>query len=131
MSRAFFTGALNVHDVEAIQSSSRLMMERMKLESAWRGRILNPALSATQTELTQTAKSVMEALTKFGDEAIDLSTLPKDRVNGKHLAVLLRATWTRKQATKGWADALEAARAALANQGVNPNEALIGMVTPE
>lgn len=131
MSRAFFTGSLNVSEVEAIQSSARLMMERTKLESTWRGRILNPVLPASQSELTKTAKSVMEAIAKFGDEAIDLTILPADRINAKHLAVLLRATWTRKQATKGWKDALEATRTALANQGVNPDEALIGMVTTE
>lgn len=131
ISRAFFTGGLDDSAVESIQAGVRRIQERTRLEAGWKDRVLNCKLTVDSAELTRTAKSVMAALTKFGDEAIDLSALPADRVNGMHLAVLLRATWTRKESTKGWKTALGIARAALANQGVDPSEALIGMVTPE
>jgi hypothetical protein len=70
----------------------------------------------------------MQALLAYGPAAIDLRGLPVDRVNGMHLAVVLRATFSRKAQTPGWDQALVIAQAALQRDNISVASALGGLL---
>lgn len=77
--------------------------------------------------LTVTAETALEAIAEYGPEVIPTSDLSGLQIQGEHLATLLRATYSWRNEIAGWSEALEVARRSLADQGVDPDDALYGM----
>ncbi len=94
----------------------------------WKAQVLNRNAAVTANALTGTVKPVFQALTVLGAGAIDLRDLPAEQVNGVHLAVVLRATFKLRNRTPGWKDALAIARQALARDGLEERDALVGLI---
>lgn len=109
------------------QASKERQREFTSLETQWKAQVLGPNSGVDAKSLTKTVKVVFQAVTQYGGAAIDLRDLPQERVNGMQLAVVLRATMARRELTKGWAEALEVARAALRRDGLDDSDALSGL----
>lgn len=99
-----------------------------ELAATWKQQLLNRHAELSANALTKTVKPVFKALTLYGAGAIDLRGLSADTVNGVHLAVILRATLTRKSMTPGWSEALSVARTALHRDGIDETDALAGLI---
>jgi hypothetical protein len=93
----------------------------------WRRFVCDPLAPSDKMSLKITAKAVFDALSTEGPSSIDLRQVRATEVSGKHLAILLRCTSTWRSDVPGWADALEAARKALALEGRDPQGALFGL----
>jgi hypothetical protein len=110
--------------------SARAEIDRRREEFAqqWRACVLDSNAELTADALTETARPVFEALLELGDWAVDLSGLSAERVNGVHLAVILRATLRHKSTTKGWEEALNVAREAVIRMGLPERKVLSGLI---
>jgi hypothetical protein len=97
------------------------------LAAKWKAMLLDRNAPVNAKALTATVKPIFQALSWFGAGAVDLSDLPVESVNGMHLAVILRATYSRKSQTFGWDRALDVAREALKRDGINEAHALAGL----
>lgn len=98
-----------------------------RLAQQWSAQLLNPQAGTRGKDLAKTATPVFEALLHLGPASIDLRNLPAEQVNGMHLAVILRATLSRRASTPGWDTALGLARQALVRAGIDPEIALSGL----
>lgn len=90
--------------------------------------VLNVRASTDVDALTQTTDAVLDAVLELGPENISLFGLQPARVNGEHLAALLRMSLTWKDVVPGWADALVIARASIELSGEDPEDILFGMI---
>lgn len=106
----------------------KIVDEAKDMEAQWGKLVLERNAEVTANALSATVKPLFKALSSLGAGAIDLRSLPAERVNGVHLAVVLRATLSQKELTPGWEEALEVARAALRRDGIDEADALIGMI---
>ncbi len=97
---------------------------------AWLRRVLDPNISGTSAELTKTTRAVFEVLARYGARAINLAGFG-DRVNGMHLAMVLRATADELEGTEAWENALVVARSSLERAGIDPSIALYGLSQSE
>lgn len=79
-------------------------------------------------DLTVTAESVLEAISEFGPKILNLSLLDSNQVQGEHLATVLRTSFDWRDNVPGWNEALQVARQALLREGVDPEDALYGLV---
>jgi hypothetical protein len=98
------------------------------LAERWKRFVLDASAAWDADALDSTVEPLFEALIKLGPSAIDLRGLREEQVNGMHLAVVLRATFTVRHQTLGWQDALKVAESALRKQGCSPQEALMGLL---
>ena len=98
------------------------------LASAWKRHVLEIDAPTDVDTLSATARGVLGAVARLGPKSIDLSTFEPDHINGEHLAVVLRATYTWRAETPGWLDAVQVARVALERAGLDPGDALIGLL---
>lgn len=114
------------------RESGQLMewSEIQKWNRAWLQRVLNAQLVGNAAELTKTTRAVFEVLARYGSSAINLQGFGS-RVNGMHLAMVLRATADELDATEPWKKALGIARTALEAAGVDPKVALYGLTSAE
>ncbi|WP_156320518.1 hypothetical protein [Pseudomonas lini] len=79
-------------------------------------------------DLTITAEAVLDAISEFGPKILNLSLLDSNRVQGEHLATVLRTSFDWRDNVPGWNEALLVARQALVREGVDPEDALYGLV---
>jgi hypothetical protein len=93
----------------------------------WHVNLFDRYASNDALALSKTTKPLIRALLKGGPESIDLRNLDINKVNGMHLAVILRATSSKRDSVPGWREALTLARAALLRDNINANNALIGL----
>jgi hypothetical protein len=93
----------------------------------WQRHVLNPAAPPGVDALTETVRSVYNTLAAYGPAGLSLADLTFDTVQGEHLAALLRATFRLRTQISGWRHALFVAEAALRREGVDPNDALVGL----
>jgi hypothetical protein len=77
--------------------------------------------------LTITAETALEAVLEFGPAIIPTNDLGGIQVHGEQLATLLRATYSWRDEIPGWDHALGVAKLRLAEQGIDPDDALYGM----
>jgi type I restriction enzyme R subunit len=96
-------------------------------EPSWKSLVIDPAAKIDAEALSKTTMPLFKALSAGGPKSIDLTNLPQDRINGVHLAVVLRATFARRHETPGWDDALTQARIALKRDGLSEDDALMGL----
>jgi hypothetical protein len=78
-------------------------------------------------DLTITAETALEAVIEFGPAIIPTNDMAGIQIHGEQLATLLRVTYSWRNEIPGWGAALEVARLRLAEQGVDPDDALYGM----
>ncbi|WP_339435750.1 hypothetical protein [Pseudomonas sp. EL_65y_Pfl1_R32] len=78
--------------------------------------------------LTITSEAVLDAIGEFGPAIVRFEELTASRVQGEHLATMLRTSYVWRNEIPGWTEALEIAREALSNEGIDPADALYGMV---
>jgi hypothetical protein len=121
--------------VERIAESSNyklhqehLLNEYSLLAAKWKALVLDPSAGCKSKDLIKTTEPVFEALLKFGPSAIDLRDLQEEMVNGAHLAVVLRATFTRRTEVPGWSRALQIAKKNLESSGANVKSVLGGLI---
>lgn len=84
--------------------------------------------SADLDSLTVTAETALEAVIEFGPAIIPANDLDGIRIHGEQLATLLRATYSWRDEIPGWDHALGVAKLKLAEQGIDPDDALYGMI---
>ena len=84
--------------------------------------------SADLDSLTVTAETALEAVIEFGPSIIPARDLDGIQIHGEQLATLLRATYSWREEIPGWNYALSVAKLKLAEQGIDPDDALYGMV---
>jgi hypothetical protein len=104
-----------------------LWSRKQEARSKWLSRVLDRTLAPNSAELTKTVRPVFELLSQFGSESIDLRHLP-ETVNGVHLAAVLRSTADELDGTDAWRQALALAQRALLRDGLDPQDALLGMI---
>jgi hypothetical protein len=102
--------------------------EAKELAEQWKKLVLDRNAAVNANGLTSTVKPLFQALSRLGPGAIDLRGLPTDKVNGVHLAVVLRATFSMKTRTPGWEEALGIARNALKRDCIDEADALSGLI---
>lgn len=116
-------------EVSAVAAAQAQVAEAVsRLTAQWKTSLLDRDSGRRSRDLSKTVEPVMQALLAFGPSAIDLRDLPLERVNGLHLAVVLRVTFTQKEQTPGWTQALAVARAALRRENVSEASALSGLL---
>ena len=93
----------------------------------WQRYLLDPAASTDVDALSESVESVLETIDKDGPAAISLLQLDSTKVQGEHLATILRTTFRWRAQVPGWNSALAIAEAALRREGINPEEALYGL----
>ena len=99
------------------------------LSQQWKRLVLDKRADVTSKALTATVKPLFQVMTNYGVAAIDLEDLPDaDGINGVHLAVVLRATFSYRDRTRGWDSALCKARKALSRDGIDEKDALVGLI---
>lgn len=94
----------------------------------WQHHVLNPAASVDVDALTETVEATLDIIGESGPAALSLVGLRPEAVQGEHLATLLRASSTWRDQIPGWADALAVDIEALRKAGVEPKDALFGMI---
>jgi hypothetical protein len=94
---------------------------------AWQRYLFDPSASSDVDALTETAESVLEALTKYGPTGVSLIGLDEDNVQSEHLATILRTTYKWRSQIPGWNASLVVAAAALKRAGISPADALFGL----
>ena len=77
--------------------------------------------------LTVTAETALEAVIEYGPKVIPTNDLDGIQIHGEQLATLLRATYSWRDEIPGWDHALSVAKLRLAEQGIDPDDALYGM----
>lgn len=84
--------------------------------------------SADLDSLTVTAETALEAVIEFGPSIIPANDLDGIQIHGEQLATLLRVTYSWRDEIPGWDHALGVAKLRLAEQGIDPDDALYGMI---
>lgn len=117
--------------VEAVYRAAEAGRARQSLNIPivdWGHYVLNPDAPADVDVLTETVDMALDFVAKYGAAKIELSNLDPAKVNGEHLATLLRALSTWSNEIPGWQDALQVDIEALELAGVDPKDALFGMI---
>jgi hypothetical protein len=116
---------------DATQLSAMSIMDAWKRIAAterWRRFVVDRASSTDVDALTETVEAVLDFIAEFGPGALSLGGMNRDRVQCEHLAALLRATSSWRANIPGWYDALNLARAASADAGLDAEDILFGMI---
>jgi hypothetical protein len=87
----------------------------------------NPSAPVDVDALTETVGRLVDLVGEHGFHYLDLTTVTPSTVNGEHLAAVLRITSSNRILVKGWNHALQVARVALHQQGVNVADVLFGI----
>ena len=95
---------------------------------AWRKHVCNAAASPDVDALTETAEAVTTLVAEHGPARLDLRGLKAASVQGEHLATLLRSSFPWRDQVPGWGEAMDVAKTALRRAGIDPAEALFGLV---
>lgn len=95
---------------------------------AWRKYVCDVAASADVDALTETAEAVLDSIQAHGPALFNLKGLHAVAVNGEHLATVLRTSFTWRDQVPGWHEALRVAEVALTQAGVDPEDALFGLI---
>jgi hypothetical protein len=94
----------------------------------WRHHVLNPQAPTDVDLLTETADLALDFVSNYGAARVELTDLDPSKVNGEHLATLLRALSTWRYEIPGWQQALQLDVEVLERSGVDPRDALFGMI---
>lgn len=123
----FSTGSYN-SGFEGTVESFMTFQQRQATRSLLKSLILKENNETDVDALTITSETVLDAIGEFGPFVIKLDNLQAHSVQGEHLATVLRTSYYWRTQILGWEDALEVAKIALTNEGIDPADALYGMV---
>lgn len=96
--------------------------------SGWKRNLFNTASLVDVDDLSATIEGVYNTISLFGPGWLDLAGLDVDLIQGEHLAAILRATVPWKEYVRGWDEALSISEIALKRSGVDPEDALFGLI---
>jgi hypothetical protein len=94
----------------------------------WRRYVFDPAATTSVDALTETVEAALDFLVQYGPKAMSLTGLQPNAVQGEHLAALLRASSTWHADIPGWHEAVQVASEAVRIAGIDPADALFGMI---
>lgn len=94
----------------------------------WRKHIDNENSSTEIESLSETVELILTVLKVEGTEVISFKGFDENKVSAEHLATALRCTYIFKDEIDGWDEALNVAYNAFKNIGVDPQDALYGMI---
>lgn len=105
----------------------QMLVEKAKLSSVWKSKVLDPNASSDVDALSETIDSVYELVSRWGPEAIEFQSL-NGSLNGEHLAAVLRITADFRGQISGWDTMLGRAVESLRLAGLDYNDALTGLI---
>lgn len=112
-----------------------MLRERQIFEGAaasvmapWKRHLFDVASSVDVDALSETIEGVYNTISLLGPGWLDLTALDAGSVQGEHLAAILRATAPWQEYIPGWGEALSVSEAALKRSGVDPLDALFGLI---
>lgn len=105
------------------------MIDRELPPGLWRQLLLTPDLSGDVDTLSQAIQSLMSDL--FHSREIDFRSIEPDQVQPEILCALLRASSDFQERAPGWREALGVAFHACLRRGIDPSDALFGMLPRE
>lgn len=97
----------------------------------WKRYVFDPSAPTDVDAISETVDRVFDVISEYGPGSLSLADVQPNNVQGEHLAAVLRASSSWADAVPGWHDALQIAATALANSGIDPNDALYGMIGNE
>lgn len=95
----------------------------------WDEHVLNVGAPGDVDSISETIDAVFMALNIHGASHFSFTGLTPSQVSPEHLAAALRATSCLRTKVIDWDDGLRTARAAAAEQGLDPDDLLYGMVS--
>lgn len=117
------------HNLEGESIIEASVKERREvLKKQWQSAVFDPVAATDVDTISATIESVFEYMSLFGAGSIDLSNLDPVRVNGEHLASVLRVTSHVKDKVRAWDQALCVAKEALLAAHQDPEDALFGLI---
>ena len=97
-------------------------------KNSWQKYVFDPHAPTDVDSLTETVEAALDRLAAYGLDGMNFHGMDPNNVQGEHLAAVLRATSTWKESLPGWRSALKVAELALVREGVDPKDALFGMI---
>jgi hypothetical protein len=136
LTNTFFTTPTDIGNYGAVTAEADGIIRAAEAQTAaiahfsnqWKEYVFDTAASGDVDAISKTIERVFETVVQFGPQSIDLRNLSADQVNGEHLAASLRATFVWRENVPGWQDARAVAAAALQRVGINPADALLGLM---
>jgi hypothetical protein len=95
--------------------------------NSWEKYVIDPHAPTDAKTLQFTADYTLDAVFSKA-ENIDLSFLELNKVNGEHLALVLRCISSWKDFIPSWDYGLELARKTLIQENKDPNDVLFGLI---
>lgn len=94
----------------------------------WTSNVLNVNAPHHTNDISETVDAIFTSL--HAGEIIDFNTVlvMSCPINPVHLCVALRATYSVRDRTRGWHEALNAAKHSCGENGIDVNDALYGML---
>jgi hypothetical protein len=116
-------------------NDERLLVSERDLRNAflkdvaarWEAYLYDLDASVDVDDISETVEAVLDAVSQFGLTSLSFSGLDAERVNGEHLAAMLRTTFTWRKQIEGWQEGLATASSALKLSGRDPDEVLLGL----
>jgi hypothetical protein len=99
-----------------------------ELSQVWKRHLVDSHAISDVDALSETVEGVFEVISRFGPSAINLKHLDPNSIQGEHLAAVLRATAPWQEQTPGWNEAVQIAEMALRKSGIDPHDALVGLI---
>ncbi|MES2046791.1 MAG: hypothetical protein V4447_00205 [Pseudomonadota bacterium] len=103
-------------------------VEKIKLSAIWKQHVSDVTASTDVDTLSETIENVFELMSRFGPSAISLTDITANRLNGEHLAAVLRLTFHYRSEVAGWDNALNMAIEVMKETGIDYEDALTGLV---
>lgn len=113
----FLVGGASFNPCQIALDTERVEGERLlkSWTTEWKRSVRDIDAPTDSAALSKTVEPLFSVMARFGPNAIDLTDFQDDRFNGVHMAVVLRATSSRKSDVPGWDAAFSFAVSALTN----------------
>ncbi|MBB6582768.1 hypothetical protein [Ralstonia solanacearum] len=126
----YVTGTTGAREDVEVEEELKVQAQLQALRQ-WKRYVFDPASPTDVDAISETVDRVFDVISEFGPGALSLADVRPDEVQGEHLAAVLRASSSWADAVPGWSNALQVAATALTNSGIDPNDALYGMIDIE
>jgi len=100
----------------------------LKIQEKWKKYLLDPSSPVDVDSISETIEYIYDQISTNGPESIDLNGLDAHKVNGEHLAAILRASSMWKNSVSGWSAAITVSFDALVLAEEDPLDALAGLI---
>lgn len=126
----YFTGTTGAREDVEVEGELKAQALLQVLRQ-WKRYVFDPSSPTDVDAISETVDRVFDVISEFGPGALSLVGIRPEKVQGEHLAAVLRASSSWADTVPGWRDALNVAALALSNAGIDPNDALYGMIEIE